>query len=94
MSYFMPGLWHFASAMAFAVALGVLDGGEPTLWLRRVEFTIPLLVASSALFFIPDGLGQKGDDEVSSLSPARLGCAAAGAGLAPPLAARTRRFFP
>jgi hypothetical protein len=60
MSYFVPGLWHFASAMAFAVALGVLAGGDPTLWLRRAEFTIPLLIASSALFFIPDGLAKKG----------------------------------
>jgi hypothetical protein len=60
MSYFVPGLWHFASAMAFAVALGVLAGGDPTLWLRRAEFTIPLLIASSALFFIPEGLAKKG----------------------------------
>jgi hypothetical protein len=60
MSYFMPGLWHFASAMAFAVALGVLGGGEPDHWLRRAEFTVPLIIASSALFFIPDGWAKKG----------------------------------
>jgi len=60
MSYFLPGLWHFAAAMAWAVALGFLCGGEPLLWLRRAEFMIPLVVASSALFWIPESLAKKG----------------------------------
>ncbi len=60
MSYFIPGLWHFAAAMAFAATLGIIEGGEPALWLRRLEFLVPLLVASSALFFIPEKLAKKG----------------------------------
>jgi len=59
MSYFLPGLWHFAAAMAWAVALGFWSG-DPLLWLRRVEFMVPLVVSSSALFFIPDSLAKKG----------------------------------
>jgi hypothetical protein len=64
----------------------VLAGGEPTLWLRRAEFTIPLLIASSALFFIPGRSGEEGADEVFALSPARLGRAPARARFAPSLA--------
>src|SRR4028119_678944 len=60
MSYFIPGLWHFAAAMAFAVALGVIDGGDATLWLRRLEFAVPLVIASSALFWVPENLARKG----------------------------------
>lgn len=59
MSYFLPGLWHFAAAMAWSVALGLLSG-DAIFWLRRVEFVVPLVVSSSALFFIPDNLAKKG----------------------------------
>lgn len=60
MSYFIPGLWHFAAAMAFTVALGIIEAGEPVLWLRRLEFLAPLVIASCALFFIPESLARKG----------------------------------
>jgi hypothetical protein len=60
MSYFIPGLWHFAAAMAFAVALGVINGGDAALWLRRLEFAVPLVVASCALFWVPENLARKG----------------------------------
>jgi hypothetical protein len=60
MSYFIPGLWHFAAAMACAVALGLSDGGDATLWLHRLEFLIPLIIASSALFWVPESLARKG----------------------------------
>jgi hypothetical protein len=46
--------------MAFAVTLGLLRGGEPLFWLRQAEFTAPLVVASSALFFVPQGWAKKG----------------------------------
>ena len=60
MRYFVTGLWHFASAMAFTVGLGTLLHGDPLMWLRQAEFTVPLLIASSAFFFIPDGFAKKG----------------------------------
>jgi len=60
MSYFFAGLWHFSAAMAFAAAAGVIGHSDVTFWLRRPEFTLPLLIASSALFFIPDNLAKKG----------------------------------
>jgi hypothetical protein len=60
MSYFVPGLWHFAAAMAFACALGTLHGGDLLFWLRRAEFVLGLLVSSSALFFIPEPWAKKG----------------------------------
>jgi membrane-bound metal-dependent hydrolase YbcI (DUF457 family) len=48
MSYFVPGLWHFAAAMAFACALGTLHGGDLLFWLRRAEFVLGLLVLGPA----------------------------------------------
>jgi hypothetical protein len=60
MGYFGAGLWHFAAAMAFAGALGVLHNGDVAVWLRNPFFTVPLLLSSSALFFIPDRWAKKG----------------------------------
>ena len=60
MSYLLPGLWHFAAAMAFAAAFGVIQGGDLAFWLRHAEFTLPLLLASSAFFFVPDAWAKKG----------------------------------
>ena len=60
MSYVFSGWWHFAAAMAFAVAFGVFAHADPLFYLRQVAFTIPLLVASSALFFVPDRFAKKG----------------------------------
>lgn len=56
----MPGLWHFACAMAFAGALGALQVGELTFWLRQPLFFLPLVVSSSAFFFVPDKYAKKG----------------------------------
>ncbi len=78
MSYLIAGSWHFAAALAFAAALGILSGdapgdftknsfaqngapgGDALFWLRRPGFSIPLLISSSALFFIPQSLAKKG----------------------------------
>jgi hypothetical protein len=60
MTYFTAGLWHFAAAMAFSATLGLLSGGELDFWLRRPEFLIPLIIASCALFFVPDKWAKKG----------------------------------
>lgn len=60
MSYLVAGSWHFAAAMAFAAALGVVQGGDPLHWLRQPEFVATLLLGSSALFFIPDKWAKKG----------------------------------
>jgi hypothetical protein len=79
-SYFFPGLWHFLIALAWALALGVLTHSAPLFWLVRLEFVIPLVLSSSALFWVPDGLATKGlmkflhyplpDWDVLLLSPA------------------------
>lgn len=60
MSYFFSGLWHFACAMAWACALGAIGGDDALLWLRHLEFSVPLVVSSSALFFIPEAWAKKG----------------------------------
>lgn len=60
MSYFLAGLWHFSAAMAFAAATGVIGHSDLLFWLHRPEFTLPLIIGSSALFFIPDTLAKKG----------------------------------
>lgn len=60
MSYFLAGLWHFSAAMAFAAAAGVIGHSDIVYWLQRPEFTLPLIIGSSALFFIPDKLAKKG----------------------------------
>jgi hypothetical protein len=60
MGYFGAGLWHFAAAMAFAGTLGILHDGDATFWLQNPVFTVPLIVTSSALFFIPDRWAKKG----------------------------------
>lgn len=60
MSYFTAGLWHFAAAMAFSATLGLFAGGELDFWLRRPEFSIPLILSSCALFFVPDKWAKKG----------------------------------
>lgn len=46
--------------MAFAVAFGVWSHAEPLFYLRQIAFFVPLLVASSALFFVPDRFAKKG----------------------------------
>ena len=60
MSYFFAGLWHFVVALIWAMTLGILTEGKPLLWLTRMEFVIPAILASSSLFWIPDGLAKKG----------------------------------
>ncbi|MDF2441317.1 MAG: hypothetical protein JWN98_2301 [Abditibacteriota bacterium] len=60
MKYFGAGLWHFAAAMAFAAAVGVLSAGDVLFWLRDPFFSFPLLVSSSALFFVPEKWAKKG----------------------------------
>jgi hypothetical protein len=60
MSYFLAGLWHFSAALAFAATAGVIGHSDLLFWLQRPEFTLPLLIGSSALFFIPDSLAKKG----------------------------------
>lgn len=60
MSYLVAGAWHFAAAMAFAVALGVIGGDDVSYWLRQPAFTAALVASSSALFFIPDRWAKKG----------------------------------
>lgn len=60
MTYFLAGTWHFAVAMAFAVALGIIQHGDALLWLHRPAFDLPLMVSSSALFFMPDAWSKKG----------------------------------
>ncbi len=59
MSYFFPGLWHLAAAMAFAFGLGTL-GGDGAAFLGRPAFVIACVLGSSALFFIPDAWAKKG----------------------------------
>ncbi len=46
--------------MAFAVAFGVWTHAEPTFFLRQPAFLAPLLLSSSALFFVPDKWAKKG----------------------------------
>ena len=46
--------------MAFAVAFGVWAHGEPSYYLCQPAFTLPLLLSSSALFFVPDKWAKKG----------------------------------
>lgn len=60
MSYFIPGLWHFAAALSWAVALGTLGNGDALFWLRQPAFSVALLLGSSALFFVPDAWAKKG----------------------------------
>ncbi|HEX8552744.1 MAG TPA: SMP-30/gluconolactonase/LRE family protein [Abditibacteriaceae bacterium] len=60
MSYFFPGLWHFAAALAFAAALGEVGSGDALFWLRQPLFSIALVLGSSALFFVPDAWSKKG----------------------------------
>lgn len=60
MTYFTAGLWHFAAAMAFSATLGLLAGGELDFWLRRLDYFIPLILFSCALFFVPDKWAKKG----------------------------------
>ena len=45
--------------MAFSVLLGLLEG-DATRWLFRLEYVVPLLIGSSAMFFIPESLAKKG----------------------------------
>jgi hypothetical protein len=59
-SYFVSGLWHFAAAMAFAVAFGIFRHADPLFYGRQIAFVIPFLLSSSALFFIPDKYSKKG----------------------------------
>lgn len=80
MSYFFPGLWHFGAALLWALGLGVLTRGQMTWWLWRLEFLIPFMISSSALFWIPDSYARRGlmkflhyplpDWDVLFLSPA------------------------
>lgn len=60
MRYLLPGLWHFAVAMAFAASFGVFQAGDVLFWLRQIEFLLPLTLCSSALFFVPDRWAKKG----------------------------------
>lgn len=60
MSYFFSGLWHFIIALVSSLALGLLTSENPLLWLSRLEFVIPAMLGSCALFWIPDGLSKKG----------------------------------
>jgi hypothetical protein len=60
LSYFISGLWHFAAAMAFALAFGVFHAGEPTFWLRIPAFDATLIMASCAFFPVPDRWAKKG----------------------------------
>lgn len=60
MSYFGAGLWHFAAAMAFAAAIGIIGRGDALWWLRQPLFTFFLIVSSSALFIVPDRLAKRG----------------------------------
>lgn len=46
--------------MAFAVAFGVWAHADPTFYLRQIAFVLPLLLSSSALFFVPDRWAKKG----------------------------------
>jgi len=59
-SYVFSGWWHFAAAMAFAVAFGVWAHADATFYLRQIAFLLPLLLSSSALFFVPDRWSKKG----------------------------------
>lgn len=45
--------------MAFSVLLGFYQG-DATRWLFRLEYMVPLLIGSSAMFFIPESLAKKG----------------------------------
>ena len=60
MRYLLPGLWHFAAAMAFAASFGVFQSGDALFWLRQPFFLVPLVLSSSALFFVPDRWAKKG----------------------------------
>ncbi len=46
--------------MAFAVAFGVWAHADATFYLRQITFSLPLLISSSALFFVPDRWSKKG----------------------------------
>lgn len=60
MSYFVSGLWHFAAAMAFAVAFGAWQNGGPFYYLASPAFTLALMVSSSAFFWVPDRWAKRG----------------------------------
>jgi len=60
MTYFLPGLWHLAAAMAFAVAFGAWQGGSPFHFLISPAFSLALVVCSSAFFWVPDRWAKKG----------------------------------
>lgn len=60
MRYLLPGLWHFAAALAFAASFGVFQRNDIAFWLEQPIFTVALIVCSSALFFVPDRWAKKG----------------------------------
>ncbi len=60
MSYFLPGLWHLAAAMAFAVGLCALRGVDAVSLWSKPEFVVACVLGSSALFFVPDKWAKKG----------------------------------
>lgn len=60
MTYFLPGLWHLAAAMAFAVAFGFWQGGDPLHFLSSPAFSLALVVCSCAFFWVPDRWAKKG----------------------------------
>jgi len=59
-SYFLPGLWHLAAAISFAVAFGLWQGSNPLHFLSSPAFTLALVVCSSAFFWVPDRWAKKG----------------------------------
>ncbi len=60
MSYFVSGLWHFAAAMAFAVAFGAWQKADPLGFLASPAFTFALMVSSAAFFWVPDRWAKRG----------------------------------
>ncbi|PQV64950.1 hypothetical protein B1R32_103218 [Abditibacterium utsteinense] len=46
--------------MAFAVAFGVFVHADATFYLGQIAFVVPLVLCSSALFFVPDRWAKKG----------------------------------
>jgi len=60
MTYFLPGLWHLAAAMAFAATFGAWQGGSPLHFLGSPAFSFALVVCSSAFFWVPDRWAKKG----------------------------------
>lgn len=60
MSYFAAGLWHCAAALAFAATFGIFASDDPFFLLDNPFFTVPLVLGSSALFFVPDAWSKKG----------------------------------